>query len=144
MGAESNVTQAVTDAVPSELRWSRTCSRGTHTARIPNPSGMAHLNRVVIDADVANLVPTYLDRLQQVLQRMRVRLDAQAYEDISVHSRNLHGSGDAYGFAVVSTIGLAIQRAAKNRDAPAVAFWIAELEKYLSSVEWVVLDRETG
>ena len=65
---------------------------------------------VTVDAQVAALVPRFL-------------------------GHRMKGAGGGYGFAEISRLGAALEEAALQRDAAAIAGLVANLEAYLGRIE---------
>ena len=62
-------------------------------------------------------------------------LAAGDFESLRLGGHSLKGSGGGYGFTQLTTIGAAIEVAAKARDAAAIAPLLAEYADYMRRVE---------
>lgn len=92
---------------------------------------------VVIDPDLAELVPGYLRNRQDDVARLGSSLELEDYDRIRLLGHSMKGSGGGYGFDEISVIGSRIEVAALARDAAVVRTATAELEDYLRRVDVV-------
>lgn len=101
-----------------------------HLSREPG----AAAPRVVVDPDVADLVPGYLENRAQDLQQVRELLARGEFEPIGHIGHNLKGSGAGYGFERLTELGAALEDAARTRSGPGVDATLGELETFLECV----------
>jgi DNA-binding response OmpR family regulator len=66
--------------------------------------------------EVQKLVPGYLKQRRVDLDTLWAAIEAADYTTISTLGHQLKGSGSSYGFDEVSTIGSALEHAAKSHD----------------------------
>jgi PAS domain S-box-containing protein len=92
-------------------------------------------NTVVLDADVADLVPGYLAIVAQDLGTIRLAIQQGDPATARKKAHNLAGSGGAYGFAEITRIGREMGAAAKENQLSAVSQLVQQLEDYLATVE---------
>lgn len=90
---------------------------------------------MVIDAEIEDLIPTYLQSKQQDMQTIRDALTCGDYEKIRLLGHSMKGSGGGYGFHRITEIGADIEHAAKEQNAAVILEQIRELAKYLDRVE---------
>lgn len=93
--------------------------------------------KVVIDSDLEDLIPGFLENRKQDLERLQEaakRGDAGTLQSIG-HS--LKGVGGGYGFDRMSEIGEGIENAGKTSNLDAANGRIAELADYLSRLNIV-------
>jgi HPt (histidine-containing phosphotransfer) domain-containing protein len=90
---------------------------------------------VWIDADLADIIPGYLDNRRQELQLMREAVAAANYEIIRVTGHSMKGSGGGYGFDAITEYGSLLEDAAKQGDADRILEAVGNLEGYLERVE---------
>jgi PAS domain S-box-containing protein len=69
-----------------------------------------------LSSEVQRLVPGYVTRKSEDLDRLRMAIGAADYPTIAMLGHQLKGSGTSYGFHEFSVIGNAIEGAAKKRD----------------------------
>jgi HPt (histidine-containing phosphotransfer) domain-containing protein len=98
---------------------------------------MADGARLVIrvDEDLKDFVPEFLARRHQDVAALRDALQRGDYEAVRVLGHNMKGSGGGYGFHGITSIGDALEQAAKRADAAAIEHAARELAAYLESVE---------
>jgi CheY-like chemotaxis protein/HPt (histidine-containing phosphotransfer) domain-containing protein len=112
----------------------------------PGPDGTRPLDPdvVLVDPDIADLVPDYLAARREDANTVREWLALSDFREIASIGHKLKGSGAAYGFPFVSDIGMTIHRAAQAEDRSTVETAIAELESYVGRVRWDVAGRAGG
>ncbi len=93
-------------------------------------------DRVVIGADVADLIPGFLKSIRLALEQVRKLLPEGRLDEIARHGHNLKGSGATYGFAEITRRGGEIESAARAGDAKTVDEASKELARYLDRVRW--------
>ena len=92
---------------------------------------------VRVEPELEDIVPIFLERRRQEVDRLRGQLEQNDYEGIALAGHSMKGTGGGYGFAAISDLGGRLEQAAKSRDAEAVTALIAELADYLERVELV-------
>lgn len=92
--------------------------------------------RYVVAADeiVRPLLPGYLARRREDVQRIRACVTAGDFATLRVIGHDLKGSGLAYGIAPVSEIGARLEEAAAAGDGARSLQWSSELEAVLDSI----------
>jgi HPt (histidine-containing phosphotransfer) domain-containing protein len=90
---------------------------------------------VWIDADLADIIPGYLDNRLQEVHLMREAVAAADYERIRITGHSMKGSGGGYGFDAITEYGSLLEHAAKQGDADGILKAIGNLEGYLERVE---------
>jgi len=93
---------------------------------------------VVVDAEIADLIPQFLDNRRADVPRLREALEQGDFETLRVVGHSMKGSGGGYGFDAVTDLGAAIERAAKAADPQEAARRIDELETYLARGEVLI------
>lgn len=99
---------------------------------------MADKKSIVIDKDLEDLIPGYLERLRNTLESMKEMAgkgDAESLDEIRKTGHNWKGSGKGYGFDDVTRIGAALEQAGKDQDADNARKLLSELEDYLGSID---------
>lgn len=91
---------------------------------------------VLVDPEIADLVPMFLGNVQENLQRLLQQVEVPAFPAIVRLGHQLKGSGGGYGFEEISRIGRAIETAAKNEDLVQCREEIQRLQAYLGRMEW--------
>ena|SRR5579863_6909310 len=81
------------------------------------------------------LVSEYLDDCRKDLSALNAALVERDYERARVFGHQMKGTGSPYGFPGLTRSGAAIERAAAQKDAPALDRLVHRLEQYLSRVE---------
>jgi len=95
---------------------------------------------VVIDAEIAPLVPAFLANRRKDVVQMREALEQKEFQTLLVTGHGMKGAGGGYGFDAVSEIGRQIELAAKEQNGVEIARQVDELERYLDRVEIVTDD----
>ncbi|MCC6707423.1 MAG: Hpt domain-containing protein [Gammaproteobacteria bacterium] len=92
---------------------------------------------VVIDPDLADLVPGFLNNRRRDVEKLRAQLEAGNFADIRMIGHSMKGAGGGYGFDPITDIGAAIERAALAADSATIEQGIAQLADYLSRIDVV-------
>lgn len=90
---------------------------------------------VSVDSDLEDLIPGFLKRREEDLERLRSALGDGDMETVRVTGHSMKGTGGGYGFHGLSEIGAAIEAAAKSDDSVEISQQIETLADYLSRVE---------
>ncbi|MDH3455609.1 MAG: Hpt domain-containing protein [Gemmatimonadota bacterium] len=90
-----------------------------------------------VDPRMEDLVSAYLERCRTDVQTIPSLLSGDDLEAIRALGDRMAGSGGAYGFSDVSTLGFEIERAARVSDHAAIGEAVAGLVRYLESVKIV-------
>ncbi len=93
--------------------------------------------RIHIDPDLQDLIPDYLENRGKDLLVYQQALEKDDFDSIAVLGHSMKGSGGGYGFNDLSSIGRAIEKAAKNRDKESVRKSITVLTDFLKKLEVV-------
>jgi HPt (histidine-containing phosphotransfer) domain-containing protein len=87
-----------------------------------------------VDSSLEDIVPGYLDNRRKDVGALRQSLERGDFAAIRVLGHNMKGSGGGYGFAALTELGAALEKAALAGDAETVRRRIAELSAYLDSL----------
>lgn len=90
---------------------------------------------VTIDEDLEDLIPSYLDKRQQDVEKIKAALEGGDFEELRSIGHKIKGSGGGYGFDGLSKIGAGIENAAKIEDRSGVESGVDQLKDYLERVE---------
>lgn len=90
---------------------------------------------VRLDAELAELVPFFMELRRQNIAEIVSALEKADFERVRWLGHNIKGAGGSYGFDRVSALGLALERAAVARDGRKVGRLVAELTDYLERVQ---------
>jgi HPt (histidine-containing phosphotransfer) domain-containing protein len=93
--------------------------------------------RVRIDRDLQDLIPDYLKNRGKDLLVYQQALEKDDFDSIATLGHSMKGSGGGYGFNDLSSIGRAIEKAAKNKDKESVHRSIIDLMDFLKKLEVV-------
>lgn len=86
------------------------------------------------DPELEDLIPWYLEKRREDIQRMRQAMEEGDYEKVRTLAHNMKGSGSGYGFQDITQIGAAMVEMVRLGDKDGIGRKIAELENYLKLV----------
>ena len=92
---------------------------------------------VKIDPDLEPLIPGFLNNRNKDLATLRTALEEKNFPSLQSVGHSLKGVGGGYGFAGMSEIGAAIEKAAKGQVLGELQDLIERYGKYLAAVEVV-------
>ncbi len=104
-------------------------------ARSPDAPARGEAIVVRISADLAPIVPGYLENIRQDGAAMQEALGRGDLKMVRRLGHNLKGTGGGYGFDALSEIGARLEAAALREDAEAARRHVGELLHYLHHVE---------
>lgn len=90
---------------------------------------------VVIDKDLADIVPGYLNNRQNDVVQIPQALAQENFHALQIIGHRMKGSGAGYGFDRISKIGLHLEEAAKARNVQKMESLANELDDYLDRIE---------
>lgn len=93
--------------------------------------------QVRIDSDLQDLIPDYLRNREKDLLVYQQALEKGNFDTIALLGHSMKGSGGGYGFNGLTSIGRAIEKAAKNKDKDSVRQSIVDLMDFLKKLEIV-------
>jgi len=93
--------------------------------------------RIRIDSDLQDLIPGYLENRGKDLLVYQQALEKDNFDAIAILGHSMKGSGGGYGFNDLTSIGRAIEKAAKNKDKESVRQAIIDLTDFLKKLEIV-------
>jgi PAS domain S-box-containing protein len=92
---------------------------------------------VVVDIDLKDLVPAYLQSRLRDVETLREALSREEYETIRILGHSMKGSGAIYGFDAITEIGMQIEQSAKENNRTDIDQLLHKLSDYLEHVEVV-------
>ena len=92
---------------------------------------------VTVAKDLADLIPSFMSNRRKELETLRTALAESNFEELRRLGHRMKGAGSSYGFELVSTIGKAIEDAAKQSDSATIASNLETYQDYLAKVEIV-------
>ncbi len=92
---------------------------------------------IQMDPDLADLIPDYLERRREDLASMVAALKTGNLEHVRITGHSMKGSGAAYGFDELTTVGAALEQAAKEGEQEAIRGLLDRLRDYLERVELI-------
>jgi hypothetical protein len=110
---------------------------GKYTARPGACSTATERILVRADARLRAVIPGYLENRRADVQAILKALALSDYEPIRELGHRMSGSGSGYGFARITEIGAALERAAKEQNSGEIRVRVTELARYLEQVEIV-------
>ncbi len=91
--------------------------------------------RVLVDPQLADLIPTFLGNLRKNPPAIAAALQCSDFKAIGTVGHNMKGTGTGYGFPRITEIGALIEQAAMQQDAETIRARVGELQEYLDHVE---------
>lgn len=91
--------------------------------------------KVEVDADLEDLIPTYLSNLDKNLEKIAAAIASGDFEQCRVLGHNMKGSGGGYGFHDLSRYGKQIEDAAKTSDKAEIQNTLTQIQDYLTRIE---------
>lgn len=102
-------------------------------------NGAAVSEAVVVDPDIADMVPGYLDSAKKSLEECAAMAAAGDAAGVRRHAHNLEGSGESYGFAELTRLAREMGAAARAGDLGAAGKMARAALDYLRDVRWKAL-----
>lgn len=93
--------------------------------------------KIVIDAELEDLIPEYLDRRRADVQEILAAAENKIFERAKTLGHQMKGSGSGYGFDFISEVGAKIEVEATAQNPEILRALAEELESYLNRVEVV-------
>lgn len=93
--------------------------------------------QVRVDPGLQDLIPDYLENREKDLIVFQQALKKGDFHSIGVLGHSMMGSGGGYGFNDLSSIGQAIEKAAKNKNKESIRQSIIDLADFLKKLEVV-------
>lgn len=90
---------------------------------------------VVLDEELAAIVPKFLDNIRRNSPAIAAALARADFDTIRSLGHNMKGTGTSFGFPQISEIGDELERAAKQQDADSIRNVTANLDHFLDSVD---------
>jgi hypothetical protein len=87
------------------------------------------------EPELADLVPTYLERRRKDIVALEDAILLGDYPTICLLGHSMKGSGGGYGFDGISEIGMRLERAGADRDYRPTRLAIDDLKCYMRNVE---------
>jgi CheY-like chemotaxis protein len=91
--------------------------------------------QVVVDAALSAIVPRFLDNMRSNGPALSQALQRSDFDSIRTIGHNMKGTGAGYGFPVLSSLGAALEQAAKQHDAEMIRSKTEELAEYLRRIQ---------
>ena len=91
---------------------------------------------VLVDDDIADLVPGYLAARAQDVVRLWSQLRSGDFAAVAELGHKLAGSGTAYGFPLISELGQRLEAAGRREARQSAERAIEALDAYLRSLQW--------
>ena len=106
-------------------------------SRLPERSTVDILEPIFVEIPegLEDLVPTYLASRRSEVQILRNHLNLGEMSALQRRSHDLKGTGTSFGFPAISTIGAAMENAAKASDFVQLDDSLLELSQYLDAVQ---------
>lgn len=96
----------------------------------------AECEEVTVDADLTDLIPGYLERVRSQLGQIREHAEAGRLAEVKRLGHNLKGTGNSYGFSMITQAGRQMEEAAQADRRDKVLELAANLSDWLDRVKW--------
>ena len=90
---------------------------------------------VKADPDIADMIPWYLEKMQEDIKALNEALEKTDYEKIKVTAHRMKGSGANYGFDDISELGKKLERSAGEENAEEIKQFLGDLTSYFDRIE---------
>jgi PAS domain S-box-containing protein len=127
-------------ALPEEVRKSLDAGCTAHLTKPIRKATLLsaieeHTTGVVrVDADLAELVPGFLENRRTDLDAIASALARVDYENVRILGHNMRGSGAGYGFNRITELGASLEQAAVRCESEEIRARAAELSRYLDGL----------
>lgn len=91
--------------------------------------------KVVIDIDLIDLVPKYMENRFRDIEQCRKFLSEDNFSEISNVGHKLKGNARTYGFLKLEEIGISLEKYAHQRNKKELEMLINYFSEYINSVE---------
>ncbi len=91
--------------------------------------------QVSIDKDLEDLIPGYIENRHKDIKSIEAALDSGDYETIRILGHSMKGSGGGYGFDEITTIGMNLEKTAKEKNADEIKNWLEKLLYYIQNID---------
>ncbi len=89
---------------------------------------------VVIDIELQDLVPDFLKRRKDDVEKIKLALTTGDFRTIETLGHNMKGNGAGYGFVEISRIGAEIETQAIAQSTETITTCLQSLEHFLNHV----------
>lgn len=90
---------------------------------------------IVVDGDLAELMPIYLQSRRDELERLPELLKQGDFTQLQGIGHKLRGSGGGFGLDFLTELGKRMEAAGSAADKQALAAQVAELKAFLESLQ---------
>jgi HPt (histidine-containing phosphotransfer) domain-containing protein len=89
---------------------------------------------VIIDEDIRDLIPEYLENRRRDVAEILSALDRGDFETTRSLGHKMKGSGGGYGFDEITDIGRACEEASRRAEPEEIRKQAVRLQRYLDNV----------
>ena len=93
--------------------------------------------KVVIDADLEDLIPRFIQSRHQDLDTLGTALEQGDSEGLAKIGHRLKGAAGSYGFSDLADMGVELQALAQRKDLKRVAVVVGRIADYMDRVDIV-------
>jgi signal transduction histidine kinase/CheY-like chemotaxis protein len=105
-----------------------------HPSAVPQSTNVV-TNLVMVDPDMEDIVPGYLEKRLAEVAKYQTALAAGDFDAIRMLGHKMKGTGGGYGFPMLTEIGGKIEEQALAHDAEGLRGKIEEFARYVNSVK---------
>lgn len=92
-------------------------------------------HKLIIDEDLQDLVPGYIESRRSELSNIDDKLKGNDFKYLREMAHDWHGTGASYGIPIISEIGEKLSKAAKAENKAEIQRLGEQLKKYLERVD---------
>ena len=130
--------EALIQAVDAAIGTSEAAPASEPQRAAPEMEERIGAETVMIDPDIADLVPGFISGRRADAERLRTLASRNDFDGVRAMGHNLKGTGAGYGFDEVSRIGRELEIAAMARDGARVIGLAGEMAVWARAVRWEV------
>ncbi len=114
-------------------KWSKAA---LHSGEEPSSHGTLESTPVLVDPDIADLIPTYLANVRKNVAEIGDLVARGEGDEVRKLGHNLKGTGTTYGFTEISRFGATIESRAREGDVASAGDAALALGTYLEGLNW--------
>jgi hypothetical protein len=89
----------------------------------------------LVPPELLHLIPGFLERREKEVGELAALLEQKQFADVKAIGHRLKGTGEGYGFPLVSDIGRELEAGAESRDSAKIRASIAKLADFATGLK---------